>query len=113
MRREALDEHFAFDITPSGASGDLRDQLERALASPKIRNVQAQVRVDDSHERDIRKVQSLGDHLRADEDVDLREPEIAQNAPVIFFAFENIAVHALNRGMRKQFPQRFLHLLGA
>src|SRR5206468_11606766 len=87
MGCEALDKHLAFDIAPSGTAGDLRDQLESALAGAKIRNVQAQVRVDDSDERDIGKVQSFGDHLRADENVDLCEPEIAQNAPVIFFAF--------------------------
>ena len=35
--------------------------------------------IDDADQRDVRKVQALGDHLRADEDVDLAGPEIAED----------------------------------
>ena len=74
-RRVGLHENFAGRFAAAGASGDLREQLERAFAGAEIGQVQREIGVDDSDERHIRKMQTFRDHLRADEDVDLAGAE--------------------------------------
>ena len=71
MRSECLDDDLALEIAPPGAAGDLGDELERALAGAEVRDVQAEVRIEDADERDVWEMQALGDHLRADQDIDL------------------------------------------
>src|SRR5439155_9837163 len=66
--RKGLHKHLAFDVTASRATRDLREQLKRPLARAKIRLVQGKVRINDPDERDVGKMQALGDHLRTDED---------------------------------------------
>ena len=58
-------------LAASGAAGDLRQQLERALGGAEVGEAEPDVGGDHADERDARKVVPLGDHLRADEDVDL------------------------------------------
>src|SRR5690348_9431416 len=57
--RECLYEHFAFDVAPPGAPGDLGEQLKRPLAGAKIRLMQRQIGVNDAHQRDVREMQPL------------------------------------------------------
>src|SRR5450755_2288464 len=78
-RRERLHKHLALDVAATGATGDLREQLEGAFARAKIRLVQREVGVNDADERDVRKVQPLRDHLRADEDVNFARAKIAEH----------------------------------
>ena len=69
-RRESLHENFALNIAAPGATGDLREELKRALASAEVRQVKADIRVYDAHQRDIGEIKPLGNHLRAEQDVD-------------------------------------------
>src|SRR6185295_11058000 len=68
--------YAAGPIAAPGATGDLREQLERALRRTKVRQVEAGVGAQHADQRDAREVVALRDHLRADEDVDLaaRDP---------------------------------------
>ena len=59
-------------LAAAGAADDLREQLKRPLRRAEIRQAEADVGRDDADERHRRKVVPLGDHLRADEDVDRR-----------------------------------------
>src|SRR5271169_5935926 len=77
-RRERLHKNLALDVAATGATGDLREQLEGAFARAKIRLMQREVRVNDSNKRDVRKMQPLRDHLRADENVGLARAKIAE-----------------------------------
>jgi len=95
-RRERLHENLALDITAPRAAGNLREQLKGAFARAKIRLVQRGVRVNDADERDVRKMQSLRDHLRADEDVNLARAEITENVAVVILAFHGVGIHALD-----------------
>ena len=112
-RRERLHEHFAFDIATAGATGDLRQQLERPLRRAKIRLMQRHVRVDDADKRDVRKMQPLRDHLRADEDINVAMLERVEHLSVILFAFHHVRIHAPHPGPRKKFLQDVFHLLRA
>ena len=58
-------------------------------------------------------MQALGDHLGADEDINLAGAEIAQDAAVIVLAFHGIGVHAADARVREEFGQGVLDLLRA
>src|SRR5271166_1273124 len=64
--RESLDNHFALDIAAAGPAGDLRQQLEGALARAKIRLMQRRIGVNDADERDVWKMEAFCNHLCAD-----------------------------------------------
>src|SRR5947209_6973680 len=70
-RSVSLHKHFARRFAASSASGHLGEKLKSALACAEIRQMQGQIGVDNSDERYVRKVQTFGNHLRADQDVDL------------------------------------------
>ena len=95
---EGLDEDFALDVAAPGAARHLGQQLKGPLARAEIGQVQAEVGVDDADQRDVGKVQALGDHLGADQDVGLAGAEIAQDAAVILLALEGVGVHPLHAG---------------
>ena len=65
-----LHEHLAPARPTTGATGNLRQQLKRALAGPEVSPVQADVSIDHADHRHIGEIESLGDHLRAQENVD-------------------------------------------
>ena len=62
-RRERLHENLALHVTATGATGDLREQMKRVFTRAEIRLMQREVGEDDAHERHVRKMQPLGDHL--------------------------------------------------
>ena len=78
IRIERLDDRFARLLAAAGAAGHLRQQLERPLGRAEIGQAEADVGRDDADERDARKIVPLGDHLRADEHVDLAVAEARQ-----------------------------------
>ena len=110
---ERLDVHLAFHIAAAGPARYLGQQLERPLAGPEIRLVQAQVGVNDPHQGDVGKMEALGDHLRADQDVDLAGAKIPQDPPVILLALHQVGVHPLHAGVGEEPVQRVLDLLQA
>ena len=112
-RRERLHDHFAFHLAPARASRHLRQQLKRPFPGAKIRLMQAQVGVNDADQCDVWKMETLRDHLGADEDVNLARAKIAQDSPVIVLAFERVGVHAPHARPRKQLRQCVLDLFRA
>lgn len=92
-RGEGLDEHLALDIATSRPAAHLGQQLEGPLPSPEIRHVQTEVGMDDSDQGHVRKVEPLGDHLGADQDVDLAGPEVGQDPAVVVLALERVGIH--------------------
>src|SRR4030095_3360125 len=87
-RRGRLYNNFPGRFPTSGASGDLREKLKRALPCAKIRQMQREICIDDSDQRHIRKMETLRYHLCADEDVDVACAEIPQS-----FAIRLLARH--------------------
>src|SRR5207244_11631069 len=70
LRIEGLHEHPAATRPATGASGHLRQQLKRPLRRAKVGNVQPNVRVHHADQNDVWKIQSFGDNLCADQEVD-------------------------------------------
>ena len=75
MRREGLNEDFAFTFATACASSDLREKLEGALGGPEVWHVKRKVCVQNTYQSDIGEVQSFGDHLGANEDIKFLRPE--------------------------------------
>ena len=92
MRRVSLDNHFAFQLAAPGSSCDLGEELKGPLAGPDIRNMETNVSVQDSYQRHIRKVQSFGNHLGADENIDLLGPEFPERIAQLILAAHRIRV---------------------
>ena len=53
-------------VAATRAAGDLRDELKRPLGGAKVRQRQRRVAGDHAHQRDVRIIQTLGDHLRTE-----------------------------------------------
>ena len=71
LRQRRLDEHQSAAGAAPCPACDLGEQLEGPFAGAEVRHPEADIGRDDADERDPREVVSLGDHLRADEDVEL------------------------------------------
>src|SRR5258708_18145365 len=98
-RSERLHEHFSFHVPPPCTPGYLGQQLKCPLPGPKVGDMQCQVGINDSHERNVWEMKALGDHLCADQDVNLPSAEIPEDAPEIVLALERIRIHALDTGV--------------
>src|SRR6266404_7656030 len=93
-RRVSLNKNFARCFTTSGPSGYLREQLKRPFAGAEVRQMQSKIGINDSDQRDVRKMQTLRDHLRPDEDVDLSGAKTEQRIAIRLFACHRIGVHS-------------------
>ena len=82
-----------------------------ALPGSKIGHMQAEVGIDDPHQGDIREVQPFGNHLRADEDVDLAISKSTKNLLVGLFARRRICIHSHDSGFRKTLIRNRFHAL--
>ncbi len=112
-RRETLHDHFSLDVAAAGPTGHLHQQLKRPLTRAKVRQVQCHVRVNDPHQRHVREVQPFGDHLRADQDINLAHAERAEHFPVQRFLCHHVRVHPMHSTLWKRHLDRRLDLLRA
>ena len=69
-------------VAAPGADRHLGQELEGAFARPEVGQPEHGVGGDDPGQRDVGEVQSLGDHLRPDQDVDLPHAEFTEDALV-------------------------------
>ena len=75
-RRVSLHENFSLGFAATGPTRHLSKQLESPFARAEIGKMQRQIRVNDSDQRHVRKMQTFGNHLRPNQDVDLSGAEI-------------------------------------
>ena len=98
-RGESLNENFAFNVAASGPSSNLGQELEGFFPSAKIRMMQTEVGVDNSDECDVGKVQPFGNHLGPDQNINLTNAEVTEDAPVILLPFQGIRIHPSHAGI--------------
>ena len=75
IRLIGLDQHPSRLFRAPRPSRCLCQELEGSLRSPEIRYVQRKIRCENPHQRHIREIMSLDDHLRPDQDVRLMRCE--------------------------------------
>src|SRR5258705_5698487 len=112
MRREVgLDQHLARLLRPSGAPGHLNKLREEALGGAEVGAEESAVAVEHAHQREIWIVVSFGEHLRADEDVDLAAAYLVEHAAQRALARGRIAIDARDAGFGKSRAERLLDAL--
>jgi hypothetical protein len=109
---EGLDHDASRAVRTSGSSCDLREQLKGSFRGPEVRQVEADIRRDDSDELDTGKIMTLGDHLGPDHDVDLFILERAQNALGMTATRGDVAIESHRAGIRKEASHFFFEPLG-
>ena len=114
IRLVGLDDDAPRVLAAARAAGHLLEQVVGALPRPKVGHLEGVVGVHHAHERDLGKVQSLGDHLRAQQHGALRGVELLEQLLVPVLALGGVRVHANHPHVRgQQLHQRVLHLLSA
>ena len=112
-RRKGLHDHLALRIPATRTPRDLHEELERPLPRAEVRQMQRRIRTDDSHQSHSRKVQPLGDHLRADQDVNFPAAERPERFVIRTLARHGVRIHPRHPGRRKHLPHHGLDLFRA
>ena len=92
---------------------NLAQDLEGALASPKIGQVKADIGIDYANQGNQGQIQALGDHLGADEDIGLMSHKLIQYLLVGILSPGDIAIPAQKGRLGKGAAGRLLHRLDA
>ena len=108
-----LDQRAARQAGAPAAADDLRDKAEHAFIRAEALPEQQRVDAQDADEGDFFKVQPLGDHLRAQQDVVFLPAKLGQHRLVGVFLPRRVLVHAQNARLRQQLVQFLFHALGA
>ena len=112
-RAVGLDDRFARIEPPPGAPHHLRDERKRALAGAVVLRIQALIRVQHAHQCDVLKIQPLGHHLGAEQDIRLALGELGKQLFVRSLGVHRVRVHAQHARGRKFVVQLLLDLLRA
>ena len=71
IRKVGLHQHLTSQFAAAGSAGNLFEQRKEMFGGAKFRTVERIVGAEDADQRHPGKVMPLGEHLRADEDIDL------------------------------------------
>ena len=109
-----LDDDLARAITATGTAGDLLQQIVGALPCAEVRQLEGEVGIDHAHERDLGKVETLCDHLGAQQHGAIGRIELLEQLFVRILAARGIGIHANNGDvLGKHLVQCVLDLLRA
>src|ERR1700751_2434794 len=75
--------------------------------------MESDISIDDPNQRHVRKIQTFGDHLRTDQDINLPTAKRAQRGSISIFSGHGVCVHACGMRGRKQLLHQFNDLLGS
>src|SRR6266571_6833832 len=92
VRMIGLQHDLAGRFAASGASGHLCEQLKRALGSAKVGESQCVVCSHHAHQRHAMNVMSFGDHLCADEKIDLSSMKLVEHSLKVVSIMHGIAI---------------------
>ena len=98
---ERLDENVAPFVTTPGSPGNLCQQLKGAFGRTEVRHVETDVGIDNADQRNVREVESLGDHLRAEQDVNRSGTERVEHALMAARLGHRVRIHASTDVIRK------------
>src|SRR5690348_17939811 len=94
FRIKRLDKNAAGQLAAAGAAGHLRQQLERALGSAKVRQAQRRIGADHADKSDAMKIMALGEHLCADENIERAIGKCTQRFLILALGAGGVAVEA-------------------
>jgi len=108
-----LDHDFAALAAAAGAARHLREHGVKALGGAIVRGKQSGVRVQHGDERQLRKVVSLGEQLRANQDVAFAAPQPLERAHELGAPACAVTIDAHDARAGKACRERLLHALCA
>ena len=85
----------------SGTTSDLSDQLKSPLSGSEVGEVQGTVCIDHTNQEDIGEIQTFGNHLRSQQNIDITTSEHGKNFLVASGTSHGIAVHSRDTSFRK------------
>src|SRR5208337_2010701 len=86
-----LQEAHARTLLAPGTADHLMQQLESAFGSARIAVGEAEVRIDDAHQIELREMMPLGDELRADDDVEAALGDLVKLLAQPLHRFDEVA----------------------
>ena len=113
FRVMSLQQHFALLTGAAGAASHLNIELGKTFGGAKVSGEQRAVHIQQRHQRHIRKMMALRQHLRADQNTRAAAKHVGQMLLQRAFAAGGVAVDARQRHAGKQRLQIMLQLLGA
>src|SRR5688572_1548724 len=96
-----------------GTTGNLSEQLEGTLAGAEVREIHGDVGVNYTDQCHERKIETLGDHLRAEQDIDFATLDAAENIVMRPFRRRRVYIHPRDARLRKCLHDLALDLLRA
>ena len=97
----------------SGAARHLREQLKGALRGAEIGHAEADIGGHHAHQRHVRNIVALGDHLRAHQHVVIALAEVVEDGLVLPLAGHRVAIEARDARGREGAVQLLFHALAA
>ena len=102
IRMISLQDNFARRFAASCASGNLRQQLKRALGGAKIRKSQRIIRSHNADQSYPVNIMPLSDHLCSDKKIYFSGMELVEHALKVMPIAHRIAVKPANARLRKR-----------
>src|SRR5262249_20228235 len=112
-RQSRLDKYPPGFLRAPRPSRHLAQKLKASFRRPKIREIDADIGVDHPDERHVRKIQALGDQLRAEQHVDLAASHAIEDLGVRPFPRRRVYVHPRDACAGETLGEESLDLLRA
>ena len=109
---QRLHEHAAALRASARSARDLGDQLKRSLRRAEVGQMQGRIGIDYADQRHIREVESLGNHLGAQEDPHFAGAKIGQRSFVAPMTLHRVGIHPETRYAGKSRPHLGFQALG-
>lgn len=107
LGRVGLNQHPPRQITAAGPSRHLGEEGEGPFGGTEVGKIESEIGIDDADEGDAGEIVSFGNHLRADEDVDLSRQHRFDNLAMCALVAGGVAIHAADTRLGKGRPQLF------
>ena len=101
VRVDGLHVNDAWKMPAPGPARHLGQELESPFGSTKIGHSETDVGRDNPHQRDVRNIVPLGDHLGAHQDIVVALAEVVEDVFKLAFPGDSIAVQPGDPGFRK------------
>ena len=108
-----LDIHLASLGAASCPPGDLRHKLKGPFGRPEVGEMEPCVGIHDAHDRHVRKIEPLCDHLGAEQDVDRAGGHALEHAVMRPLGAGGVQIHAGNASLGESQTDEVLQLLRA
>src|ERR1700687_25763 len=103
----SLQHNFAGSLAAACASGDLGQELKRALSGAEVGEAESNIGYDHTTQRYAVNVVPFGDHLRTDQQVKFAFVQRVQGSLEIFVAADCVAIEPGDAGLRKHAVEQF------